>query len=277
MKREALVQNARVLVQEHTQKKNMRPSTLARSLNLNASRITQLFNNPEMLSEEVLLMIINKLKPKTDFNLVSTSNFTTIQKICLVAQKKHKLEAIIGYPGAGKTEGLQHYYRNNSNTYHIEAKNTMNRKQFFAVMLTELGVSFQGTLYDMVKAAAYELNTRESPLLIIDEAGKINHTVLLDLHDLRNETMSNAGIIMAGVDYFHNNMREAAQRQRQGIPEFYSRVQAWNELNTPTRKEVEAICKSNGVDEPEIIKALEKIKNFRELYNCIKNETETDN
>ncbi|WP_161499253.1 ATP-binding protein [Flavipsychrobacter stenotrophus] len=268
---------AQTLVQEFTTKKNQKQSTLARQLEISQSRLTQLFNNPEMLSEELLLKIINRLKEKTDFKIVGTANFTAVQSICKEAQQKHKLVAIIGYPGAGKTVGLDSYYRNSGNTYYMEAKNTMNRKQFFAKVLIELGVNFQGTVYDMVNAIANELNTRESPLLIIDEAGKINHNVLLDLHDLRNATIGNAGIVMAGCEYFHDNMRIAAQKQKQGIPEFYSRVQNWNELNPPTRKEIAAICQSNGVSDAEVIKEMQRIKNFRELYNSITNETTTDN
>lgn len=277
MKKESMISEARELVQEFTEQKGWTRNRLAKKLQITSPVLSHLDNNPDMVSEEMLLRIINHLRPTPEFKLVRTSNYDSIQTICRDAQQGHKLVSILGYPGAGKTTALYEYYRTIGNVYLVTCKNVMNRKQFFAEVLTEMGISFAGTVYDMVKAIVQELTTKESPLLIIDEAGKLSPNLILDLHDLRNATIQNAGIVMAGCEYFHDNMRKAADRQKQGFPEFYSRVMNWNILNPPTRQEIEAISQSNGVTDPDTIKAFQRLKNFRDLYNSITNETSSDN
>ncbi|OKL40275.1 AAA family ATPase [Pontibacter flavimaris] len=272
MQKENLIQQARQLINDFTGKKELSKSKLARKLGIAAAVLTHIENNPALVSEEMLLTIINGLKPESSFNILSTSNYTTVHAICEDARQRRKLVGIIGYPGAGKTTALQSYYRSHKNIYYVECKNSMNRKQFLHAVLTEMGIQFMGTVYDMVRLISQELNSKESPLLIIDEAGKMSPNLILDLHDLRNATMHNAGIVMSGCEYFKKNMEKAAEKDKQGYPEFYSRVMNWPVLNRPTKAEIVAISKSNGIQDEETIKALCRLRNYRELENAIKNE-----
>lgn len=209
---------------------------------------------------------------KGGFNKIRTSNFETIERICTDAQKKHKLTAIIGYTGAGKTTALKSYCTATKNTYYVECKNSMNRKQFLQAVLIQLGVNYYGTVYDMVETIVREINTKQNPLLVIDEAGKLNMNLILDLHDLRNATIDKAGMVLAGCEYFQNNIEKKANDQKQGYPEFHSRVINWNVLAKPTKTEIKAIAESNGITNLETIKEFYKHSNYRLLYNAITNE-----
>ena len=268
---------ARELVTEAQTKKGEQPATMARRLKVNPAIFTHLFkeNADELLSDEMLLKIINDLRPKMLFKKVDTANHATIQNICKEEKRKHRFVCILGYPGAGKTAGLDHYNRHNGNVWVIECNSVMNRKQFFGEILSKMGINFKrGSLYDMIAAIITELNQKENPLLIFDEASKLRQTILLDLHYLRNATMQNAGIILAGVDYFYENLLKAAQRDKEGIPELLSRLQAKYTLEPPTKAEITEICKANGVTDEQTIKEFVRIKNFRELSNAILNETD---
>ncbi|MET4080097.1 DNA-binding Xre family transcriptional regulator [Pedobacter sp. UYP30] len=273
MQKENLFIEARQLIAEFREQKKMSNVKIAAKVGVSNAILTFINNDQtEMVSEEMLLKIINGLKPKTGFNIIRTSNFNTICGICNDSSKMHKLTAIIGYTGAGKTTALSDYYRNTKDAFYVECKNTMNRKQFFHKVLSEMGINFMGTVYEMVNMIANELNTRKNPLLIIDEAGKLSGTIILDLHDLRNATMNNAGIIMAGCEYFQKNMTRAAEKDKTGYPEFYSRIVNWHILNRPTKAEISAIYENNGLTDNEIIKDFLRLSNYRQVYNSIINE-----
>lgn len=273
MNRDNMLTEAQALIQEFTGPRKQSRAKLAEKLQISASIFSHIDNSPDLVSDEMLLRIINTLRPQPAFKLVGTGNHGTMQSIFRDAQDGHKLVAILGYPGAGKTTAAYDYMRANSGVHLVTAKNVMNRKQFFAEILSEMGISYSGTVYDMLKAIIHELNTQKSPLLIVDEAGKLSANLVLDLHDLRNATIQNAGIVLAGCEYFQGNLKKAADRQKQGFPEFYSRVMNWNTLALPTKREIEAICQANGVSDPETIARFQRMKNYRDLYNAITNET----
>lgn len=276
MQKENLIQQARQLINDYTGIKKVSKNKLSKKLDVSGAVLSFIENGQhDNLSEDILLKIINALKPASDFNLVGTSNYNSIQTICKQTQSQSQLNAIIGYTGSGKTTGLYDYYMSVPNVYYLQCKNSMNRRQFLSALLAEMGVNFIGSTYDMVKQICDLLNSQQNPLIIIDEAGKVSTNVLLDLHDIRNETLYSAGIIIAGCEYFQRNIEKAVTKDKTGYPEFHGRVVNWNMLNKPTRAEIQAICKANGVVDEDTIKDFQKLPNFRLLYNAISNERET--
>lgn len=205
----------------------------------------------------------------SDYRLIRTENFNTVQALCLDAATRHMMFGLIGYTGAGKTTALKQFSQSNPNVYYVECKNIMNRKQFFATVLKELGVNVSGTVFDMVNRIIDEFNAKENPLLIIDESGKLSHTLTLDLHDLRNATHDNLGIILSGCEYFKDNLETAVKRDKQGVPEFYSRIVDWQILSKPSKREITAIFEVNGIDKTEL--SQQRFSNFREVYNMVSN------
>lgn len=206
---------------------------------------------------------------RREYTLIRTGNFNTVQALCLDAANRHMMFGLIGYTGAGKTTALKQFCQSTPNVYYVECKNIMNRKQFFATVLKELGVNVAGTVFDMVNRIIDEFNAKENPLLIIDEAGKLSHTLTLDLHDLRNATNDNLGIILSGCEYFKDNLETAVKRDKQGVPEFYSRIVDWQILSKPSRREITAIFEANGIDKTEL--SQQRFSNFREVYNTVSN------
>jgi hypothetical protein len=55
------------------------------------------------------------------------------------------------------------------------------------------------------------------------------------------------------------------------MPEFYSRIIAWQILQRPTRSEIKTICENNGVKDAEVIKQIQRVKDYRKVTNEIKN------
>ncbi|MFK5855127.1 MAG: ATP-binding protein [Bacteroidota bacterium] len=226
--------------------------------------------NWSLLADEMLVRIHNFIAPDCHA-LVKTSNFNTVWDLCTDTQKSHKMTCLVGYTGAGKTTALQEYFKSTRNVYLLTAKKSMRPKRFFAKLLKQMGVLYAGTIGDMIERITEEFNRRPNSLLIIDEAGKLDQTMLMYLHDLRDETNLSTGILLAGVEYFKSNLEKAVQKQSQGMPEFFDRIVAWQSLNRPTWAEIDAICKANGLNDLEKSKELRKVRNFRHLTNQISN------
>jgi len=109
------------------------------------------------------------------------------------------MTALTADTGMGKTTCIKAYAASKKNVYIVTVDKTMNTKRFFLSILKTLNVSFDGNIHDIMLKIAETLNALESPLLIIDEAGKLNHVMLLYLHDLREHTKENGGILLSGM------------------------------------------------------------------------------
>ena len=61
------------------------------------------------------------------------------------------------------------------------------------------------------------------------------------------------------------------QRQpvKEGIPEFLRRINLWHSFIGLQPKEIEEICRANGIDDPGRIKELKRKKRFGDLMNEI--------
>jgi len=131
--------------------------------------------------------------------------------------------------------------------FFVTVDKTMSAKMLFLSILKTMGIQFDGNIYDVMQKISDELNRLEDPLLIIDESGKLSHLMILYLHDLREHTRANCGILLSGMPYFKLNLQKFAERQKEGYAEFFRRINVWHELIGLSRKEVEVICHENGI------------------------------
>lgn len=206
--------------------------------------------------------------------IIGTSNYNTVNQLCKDAQNYSKLITIIGYPGAGKTTALEVYRDTNPNVFYMGVAPSMNAKQFYSRLLNTLGVEGRevGTgLHDLINQVSYKLNYDSSKkLLIIDEAGKFKPKFMEYLHELRDNTLRSTGIILAGPEYFHENMKTWRNKGVIGIPEFYRRINHWEYLSPPSKEEIIAFCKTHKVEDSEAIKEIiDTCQNFAEVVNAI--------
>ena len=208
---------------------------------------------------------------KKDWIIVGTSNFESIQNECKRAKEQKLMIGIIGSTGAGKTTALRHYHDSNPDTYLITCSRTMKTKQLLAEILRAFGINYIASDFEMMRLIVDTINRKENPLIMIDEASKLTPNALMYLQDIWDGIEHNAGLILAGVEYLYTNMKKGAERNKQGIPEFYGRITSWLELTEPTSKEIKAICQYNGIDNPDEVIGITGLKNFRYVKNIIKN------
>ncbi len=107
-------------------------------------------------------------------------------------------------------------------------------------------------------------------LLALDEAGKFRTTRFLEMiHELRDATMDNAGLIIAGPEYFKRQLQTWVNKNVTGIPELWSRISYWKALDIPGRDDIKEFCHAYDVNDLEVIKEFQSIRNYRLLYNRV--------
>jgi DNA transposition AAA+ family ATPase len=271
MKKLPVEQEVKILVETFLKAKNISQNKLAEMLGVSPATITNLLNeNWEKLNESMLLKIRSFFTTK-EWIAVDTHNFSTIKENCNEARLLHKMIGVIGFTGAGKTFALRNYYENNSNTYLVTCSRAMRTKQFLSEILKGFGVHFLASDYEMTKRIIEEMNKKKDTLLIIDEASKLSANALMYIQDIWDGVEDNAGIVLAGVEYLYTNIKKASDKNKIGMPEFYSRVNYWEMLTEPKKAEINSICKHNNVSDETFVKTLYRLGNFRLVRNAIQN------
>ncbi len=271
MKNQTQAQEVRMLIVKHIEQKQISQNELSKQLSVSSATISNIINERwDRVKDSMLLSIKGKLNPQR-WQISNTANFQNIISICDESRRYKRMVSIIGFTGAGKTTALTHYYKKNANTYMVTCKKSMRPKQLFQQILLSLGINYTGTIYEIIERITEEMNSKENPLLIMDEVSKLGQINLMYLQDLWDSIEHNAGVVLAGVEYFKSNLKKAVERSKMGMPEFYGRVSIWQELFKPTKAEITSICMANGVEDTSIIQRLVRLQNFRLVHNAIQN------
>lgn len=71
------------------------------------------------------------------------------------------------------------------------------------------------------------------------------------------------------MPYFKDNMKKFAAKEKEGYAEFLRRINLWHTFVGLQPKEIDEICRANGINSPERIKELKRNKRFGDLMNEI--------
>lgn len=224
----------------------------------------------QSISDRQWLKIYNYVRPAVDSSqLFNTADYVAIKNQCKAAKSDHYMTALIAAEGMGKTTALKALARN-ENVFYVYIEFGMSARYFFLELGRVLGYQLTGNVSQMKAKVCDILNQLVSPLLLIDEAGKISQSVLMHIHALHDRTKGNIGIVLAGMPYFRTNLIKMSKGEKQGIGEFYDRIDTWQELTGLSAKEVEAIAKHHQITDSEQIARLRHIKRFRALMREIR-------
>ena len=175
---------------------------------------------------------------------------------------------LTGDTGMGKTTTLR-AYANRANVFYAYIDATVNPKIFLKELLRDMAIPFEGNLNAMLSRVAEELNVIDNPLLIVDESGKLNHKMILCLHSLRDKTMGNCGIVLAGMPDFKNMLIRYKSMGTMGYSEFFRRINMWDELDGLKTDEIQYVLENNGITDKEVQREFRKLARFGDLMNEI--------
>lgn len=217
----------------------------------------------DKISEKVFNLVATQVGVKT-WKDANTVNFSLAVNLLTNAQQYSRFLALIGATGTGKTHALKLYARKNSNAYYMMCDSEMNKKRFMQAILQAVGVrpdDAGSNTGDYIDAICRKLNGEVTPLLILDDAGKISDALLRVIQIIYDRTEGRAGIVIAGVEYLQTMLEKKARRNIMGFRELRRRVAYWEEMSELSREDFENVCQANGVSDTGAIKYLQQ--------NCI--------
>lgn len=235
--------------------------------------------NKDIQKLQVLKNDSRQSAPAATDILLGTYNFKRVQAVCEDALNNRKLVSIVGDSGYGKSTALKYFQYTHKNVFYMTVKPSMSVKTFWESLFESLSHderqyfgmdSKPRALYFIMRRAAELLKSYDSALLIIDEAGKFSARMFEFIHELRDETHSTTGIVLAGPPYFKANLLRWVKNERVGMPEVWRRINYWEHLLAPEKSEVKGFCQHYGVTDTDIIrKLIIECKNFGTLHNYL--------
>ncbi|HEK20680.1 AAA family ATPase [Mucilaginibacter sp.] len=257
-------------VNRYCKAKGISKNELATLLEISAATLSNIETEKwDSIDPKMWQKIWNKVGRLNDVTIFKTKDCKAIEDMCLTARKNYLMIGLIADTGMGKTTALTSYSHRTKHTYFISFDKTMRPKQFFAALLKEMAIPFNGNINEMVNRIADELNVMESPLIIIDEAGKLTDMMILYLQVLKDKTQLGCGFILAGMPYFKTKLIKLANKQKEGYAEFLRRVNIWHELEGLNRDEIKFICEQSGVTAPDLQREFLNKKRFGDLVNAL--------
>ncbi len=247
--------------------KDISANQLALKCKVSAATISNMRNGKfQDIDNALCLKVWNVVNPNILSGLHQTNDFQTVFNACESAINNRFMIGLTGDTGMGKTTACKAFAMR-PNVFYVYIDATVNPKVFLKDLLRNMAVPFEGTINAMLNRVAEHLNTVTNPLLIIDECGKLNQKMILTLHSLRDKTMNNAGLLLAGMPDFKNMLIRQKTAGIMGYAEFFRRINLWQELTGLTADEITYILQSNGITEKTLQREFKKYNLFGDLMN----------
>lgn len=255
--------------------KGLSQNRFAKLLDISSAQLSNILtDNWDKISDSMWNSVRSKLggDSKQGWLILTTQNFASIKAVCNDAKRNQRMLGIIGPTGLGKTKALQSYAQSNPNTGYIMCDFLMTQKSLMIAVAKAFGLDSNGTKQVLMNRVCERMNKMDRPILILDDLGKVNDRIYRIIQLFYDRTEGHAGIVVAGVPFTKNYIDKAAMKDKMGFRELQSRIEYWQELDTPLPSEIKAIASNYGITDFDCIRFLvRKAKNFRTLRAIIMN------
>jgi DNA transposition AAA+ family ATPase len=216
-------------------------------------------NNWELIKDEMWRKVgtqINALS--NEWVTVETRAFTRISGILSDAKEYSNVFALTGDAGSGKTHTINAFAADNANTYVLHCNEYWNRKLFLNELLREMGRNAAGhTVGEMMSDIVRTLKTSDRPLVVLDEADKLNDQVLYFFITLYNQLEGSCGLVLCATSHLELRMRRGIRLGKKGYTEIFSRFgRKFIAIQNANKSDIRAICISNGITAENFIRSI---------------------
>lgn len=186
------------------------------------------------------------------WNMAPTTTYRVLNGLLADAQRLNCVHAVVGSAGCGKTCTAANYAARNPNTFRVVCAEHWNKKVFLARLLEALGAEAdERSVDEMVEQVVERVRSLDNPLIIWDEADKLNDAVLYFFITLYNRLEDRCAMVLLATDFLEKRIRRGVALQKKGYNEIYSRIgRRFVRLPDNTYEDQAAVCTSNGVSDP---------------------------
>lgn len=218
---------------------------------VSAATVSQMLSGKwELIADEMWRNVAAQIGYKDEkWEAVETKDFRLLTRLLDEAKENTLVMGVTGEAGSGKTFALKHYTASHKQTYLLCCNEYWNRKLFLSELLSDMGRDYTGyTVGEMMAEAVRALKMQESPLLILDEADKLNDQVLYFFITLYNNLEDECGIVLCATQHLEKRIKKGIKLNKKGYEEIWSRLgRKCVRLGGVSAADITAICAANGV------------------------------
>lgn len=164
---------------------------------------------------------------------------TTQLRIC---QQQGLSSMLVDLSDIGKSYAAQYYCRNNKNAVYVDCSQMKSKQKMIRFIATCFGVGSTGRYADVYGDLVYYLKSLPTPLIVLDEAGDLEHSAMLEIKALWNATEHFCGFYMMGADGLEARMRNSINYKKVGYTELFSRFgKKYGKVLTPGDKGIDEL------------------------------------
>ena len=222
----------------------------AKSMGISSATLSKILNNDwDTISDDMWRSVAANIgHDGTAWQVVKTRGFERMTFVLEAAKKESLAMAVTGEAGCGKTEAIKNYTAEHPRTYHLCCSEYWNRRTFIGKLLSALGRNMAGNVSDQMEAIVEELQSVEQPLVVLDEADKLNDQVLYFFISLYNQLEGHCGLVLVATDYLEKRITRGVRFNRKGYQEIYSRIgRKFVKLQVVNEDDIAEVCRANGV------------------------------
>jgi len=209
--------------------------------------------NPENKFSTVEVLQQSISKPR-----ISTARGVYMKSLLELAHNKSRMIGLADTEGSGKTTAVAEYFFDHENVIYIKVGQSFSNKRVFHELISYVSgdapaesTNLYSSMRQLERLLLEKRNVKK--LIVVDDAAKLSVVGLGLFHELRDYTTSCTGIVFIGLPLFQKKLLKW-RSVKQGIGEFYRRVQAWHGEEIPplSRSEKISFCHLNEMTDPEI-------------------------
>lgn len=210
----------------------------------------------ESLSDEAWRNLQKQVSTSNEWQIVETRGYMFLNALFTDARMYANTFGIIGNTGYGKTKTSECI--NQPNVFVIGSNEYFTGKTFLEELLRLMGKNGYGMpVSAMMSLIIATLRKLDNPLIIIDEADKLNDKVLYFFISLYNALEGKCGLIIIATPYLKRKIDDGVLKNKKGYQEIYSRIgRNFLEVPRPNKSDITRIIKVNGITDPETINSI---------------------
>lgn len=124
----------------------------------------------------------------------------------------------------GKTLSAYHVSKQLQNVFYIDCSQSKTKGEFIKQLAQSIGLDGNGKYAEIKAEIKYTLNSvLEEPVIILDEAGDLNYSGLLEVKEFWNATEGVTGWFMMGAEGLKERIKRGLKSQKVGFAELFAR------------------------------------------------------